>query len=242
MARVSCPLPWAWKEFSTLALTPETPLSQASSLASSGGTVVVVGATVVLVVDWPTAVESSLWPAHPPASATSRTIATRRAADRRVPAGMRKPPPALRRGEGRVPRDVLCLASWQQASQGDGAAATATSFDDAPCPTGRAVDPSRRGPQSSRRTLLPALVPVENATNADVVMTWSSESGELEQYASVRAGSARHREPLVLGGHQRSRSASKNRRSQCIHRHDLGRRSSPALGSNPTPAPVFWAE
>src|SRR5215212_6458620 len=110
MARVTCPLPWAWKEFSTLALTPETPLSQASSLASSGGTVVVVGATVVLVVDWPAAVESSLWPAHPPTSATSRTIATRRAAaDRRVPAGMRKPPPALRRGEGRVPTRCAVL-------------------------------------------------------------------------------------------------------------------------------------
>jgi hypothetical protein len=147
-------------------------------------------------VDWPAAVESSLWPAHPPASATSRTIATRRAADRRVPAGMRKPPPALRRGEGRVPTRCAVLGKLA-ASQGDGAAATATSFDDAPCPTGRGS-----GSLASRSAVLtanitPTLVAVENATNADVVMAWSSELRELEQYASVRAGSARHREPRV---------------------------------------------
>jgi hypothetical protein len=124
---------------------------------------------------------------------------------------------------------------WRAGSEpGDGAAATATSFDDAPCPTGRGS-----GSLASRSAVLtanvtPCLGSVENATNADVVMAWSSELQELEQYASVRAGSARHPEPLVLGGHQRSRSASKNRRSQGVHRHDLGRRSSPALGSNPT--------
>jgi hypothetical protein len=50
----------------------------------------------------------------------------------------------------------------------------------------------------------------------------------------VRAGSARHWEPLVLGGHERSRRAHKNRRSCCIHRYDLGRRNTTALGSNPT--------
>jgi hypothetical protein len=50
----------------------------------------------------------------------------------------------------------------------------------------------------------------------------------------VRIGSARHREPLVLGGHERSASANQRRRSEAIHRYDLGRRSSPALGSNPT--------
>jgi hypothetical protein len=49
----------------------------------------------------------------------------------------------------------------------------------------------------------------------------------------VRAGSARHREPLVLGGHERSVSACEDRRSQTIHRHDLGRQSIIALGSNP---------
>jgi hypothetical protein len=137
---------------------------------------------------------------------------------------------------------VLCLASWQRASQGDGPAATATSFDDAPARPVGPVDPSRRGPQSSRRTLLPALLPVENATNADVVMAWSSESRELEQHASVRAGSVRRREPLVLGGHQRSRSASKNRRSQGVRRHDLGRRTAwdRVRASHPSP-PSGWA-
>jgi hypothetical protein len=50
----------------------------------------------------------------------------------------------------------------------------------------------------------------------------------------VRAGSARHKEPLVLGGHERSLSANENRRSEAVHRHYLGRRSSPELGSNPT--------
>jgi hypothetical protein len=38
-----------------------TALSQASSSAVKGGTVVVVGATVVLVVDWPEAVDSLPW-------------------------------------------------------------------------------------------------------------------------------------------------------------------------------------
>jgi hypothetical protein len=49
----------------------------------------------------------------------------------------------------------------------------------------------------------------------------------------VRAGSARHREPLVLGGHERSPSANQNRRSHGIHRHDLGRQSSMGPGSSP---------
>jgi hypothetical protein len=47
----------------------------------------------------------------------------------------------------------------------------------------------------------------------------------------VRAGSAGHREPLVSGGQERSTSANQHRRSQAVHRHDLGRRSSPAQGS-----------
>jgi hypothetical protein len=49
----------------------------------------------------------------------------------------------------------------------------------------------------------------------------------------VRAGSARHQKPLVLGGHERSRSGSRDRRSQAVHRDDLGRRSSMAPGSTP---------
>jgi hypothetical protein len=49
----------------------------------------------------------------------------------------------------------------------------------------------------------------------------------------VRTGSARHQEPLVLGGHERSCSANKNRRSQGIHRFDLGRHNSLGPGSSP---------
>jgi hypothetical protein len=43
--------------------------------------------------------------------------------------------------------------------------------------------------------------------------------------ALIRAGSVRHREPLVLDGHERSRSASQEHRSQAVHRYGLGRRS-----------------
>jgi hypothetical protein len=41
--------------------------------------------------------------------------------------------------------------------------------------------------------------------------------------ALVRAGSVRHQEPLVLGGHERSPSANQHRRSETVHRLDLGR-------------------
>jgi hypothetical protein len=63
----------------------------------------------------------------------------------------------------------------------------------------------------------------------------------------VRAESARHWEPLVLGGHERSRRAHKNRRSRGIHRYDLGRRNRTALGSNPTSSALLlrclrWSE
>jgi hypothetical protein len=50
----------------------------------------------------------------------------------------------------------------------------------------------------------------------------------------VRTGSVRHRKPLVLCGHERSRRASQNRRSQSAHRYDLGRRGGLASGSNPS--------
>jgi len=55
--------------------------------------------------------------------------------------------------------------------------------------------------------------------------------------ALVRPGSVRHREPLVLPGHERSRSANENRRSQAIHRSDLERRSSMGPRSSPPPTP-----
>jgi hypothetical protein len=53
----------------------------------------------------------------------------------------------------------------------------------------------------------------------------------------VRAGSARHLDPLVLGGHERSRPVNKDHRSHGVHRSDLDRRISPALSSNPTSGP-----
>jgi hypothetical protein len=52
--------------------------------------------------------------------------------------------------------------------------------------------------------------------------------------ALVRAGSARHRKPLVHAGHQRSRPAYKNRRSHGLHRSGLGLPSSRGPGSNPS--------
>jgi hypothetical protein len=51
----------------------------------------------------------------------------------------------------------------------------------------------------------------------------------------VRAGSARHREPLVLAGRQRSRPAYKNRRSHGMHRSGLGRPSTHEAGFEPPP-------
>jgi hypothetical protein len=53
--------------------------------------------------------------------------------------------------------------------------------------------------------------------------------------ALVRAGSARHRKPLVLAGRQRSRPAHNNRRSHGLHRSRLGLPSSTGPGSSPSP-------
>ena len=52
-----------------------------------------------------------------------------------------------------------------------------------------------------------------------------------------RAGSVRHREPLVLGGHDRSRPANESRRSHSIYRRDLGSGTSTGPGPSPPPAP-----
>jgi hypothetical protein len=52
--------------------------------------------------------------------------------------------------------------------------------------------------------------------------------------ALVRARSVRRREPLVLGGHERSPSEYENSRSRGLHRYDLGRRNRMGPGSNPT--------
>jgi hypothetical protein len=68
---------------------------------------------------------------------------------------------------------------------------------------------------------------------------WRAADNASEARASmstlVRAGSAWHQEPLVLGGHARSRPASRNCRSQAVHRYDLHRRSSTGQGSKPSP-------
>jgi hypothetical protein len=60
------------------------------------------------------------------------------------------------------------MASWRAASHGDGAAAAATSCDDAPCPTGRGS-----GSLASRSAILaPNLTPwlgFEKAANAELV-------------------------------------------------------------------------
>jgi hypothetical protein len=56
----------------------------------------------------------------------------------------------------------------------------------------------------------------------------------------VRSGSARHQTPLVPGGHERSRPANHNRRSQGIHRHDLGRRNGTGPGSSPSSGTSRW--
>jgi len=53
--------------------------------------------------------------------------------------------------------------------------------------------------------------------------------------ALVRAGSARHRKPLVLAGHQRSRPAHNNRRSHGLHRSRLGLPTSTGPGSSLSP-------
>lgn len=63
MARVTRPLRGAWEDFSTLARTAETPLSQATSMAPSSGIEVVVGAAVVAVVGAADGGPSSVMPA-----------------------------------------------------------------------------------------------------------------------------------------------------------------------------------
>jgi hypothetical protein len=88
-------------------------------------------------------------------SRAQTTATAKRAAERLVLAGMRRPPPALQRGEGRAPRDVLLIGEPASSQAGDGAAATATSSDDAPCPPGRAALPrvAVRSPRAERYTL-----------------------------------------------------------------------------------------
>jgi hypothetical protein len=73
-----------------------------------GGAVVVVGAVEVLVAaGWDAAVEVSPWPPQAATSRAQTTATAKRAAERLVLAGMRRPPPALQRGEDRVSRGVV---------------------------------------------------------------------------------------------------------------------------------------
>ena len=83
MARVTCPLPMACKECSTLVRTAETPLSQASSSAFSRGIGVVVGAAVVGMVAG-AAVGLAESSPHPPISTASRIRVASRMAERPV--------------------------------------------------------------------------------------------------------------------------------------------------------------
>jgi hypothetical protein len=94
----------AEKAFSILLSSVVTALSQASSSAVMGGTVVVVAASVVVVAACEAPVDGASFPAHPPASRTSRTRTARRAAE----------PPRLRsaraRGAGTSPTGSTLLA------------------------------------------------------------------------------------------------------------------------------------
>jgi hypothetical protein len=104
----------------------------------------------------------------------------------------------------------------------------ATTADQAAClqalqprnrPTGTA-DRSRPRSRSTERRRHPR---TEGPEPAEIVV------------ALVRAGSARHRTPLVLAGHQWARPAHKNRRSHGLRRSRLGRPSSSGPGSSPHP-------
>src|SRR6266511_1468350 len=159
-----------------------------------GGTVVVVGATVVVVgVVVAAAVDFAVLPAHPLTSTTSTTVMARRAVERLVLAGMRRPPPALQRGEGRVPGATWCdRRAGVEPVRGDGAAASATSSDDAPCPTGWGS-----GSLASRSAVLawnatPCLA-VEKEANVELVpappgtgQPLTTQPGQLEPTGRVR--------------------------------------------------------
>jgi hypothetical protein len=84
-----------------------------------------------------------------------------------------------------------------------------------PCPAGRSI-PGRAGPERCRR-------PRPDGTGAGL------------RVALVRAGSVRHREPLVLGGHEQSRPVDENRRSAHLHVQVLGKHSTATAGSSPPP-------
>jgi hypothetical protein len=77
------------------------------------------------------------------------------------------------------------------------------------------------------------------ARSASLRLSRASYGRRLPGYAFqacdlVRAGSARLREPLVPGGHKRSRPVCHNRRSQGIQAKGLGRRNGAGPGSNPS--------
>src|SRR6266508_482876 len=110
---------------STVSLPPSLMLGeQPASKAAASSSVMVVTRRLVRP---PVAVNRS--------SAPGVDVRPAVAALRLVMAGTGKPPPAVQRGEGRAPRDMVCSAGWRGTSSGAGAAAPATSSDDAPCPT-----------------------------------------------------------------------------------------------------------
>jgi hypothetical protein len=78
-------------------------------------------------------------------------------------------------------------------------------------------------------------VPGRGGPSAEAVSHWTGPEPAEIMVPLVRTGSARQRNPLVPGGPQRSRPASRNRRPDTTHRYDLGRRRKLSLGSNPSP-------
>jgi hypothetical protein len=208
------------KGLSIVLCTLVTAVSQASSVKREGETVLVVGATVLVVVPGvDAAVEVAVLPAHPPTSRTSRTVAARRAVERLLVAGLRKP---LQRCNA---ARVACQArlgvdgELARASQGTGAAAAATSSDDTPCPArwGSGSLASRSAVLAWKAT--PCLA-VGKEANVEVVTGLSQSSGSWGNTHGprcVRAVSATG----GWGGQERSRSACKNPRSRCLHTTDL---------------------
>jgi hypothetical protein len=135
---------------------------------------------------------------------------------------------------GVTPRQPLRVCSSRRASPSGQAG-------DCCCPAGASVVPAGRGlrvlvasvpggPHGQQRSI------ERRASCAIGIASWLSAvpGRAFKLVTPVRTGSVRHRKPLVLCGHERSRPASQNRRSQSAHRYDLGRRGGLASGSNPS--------
>jgi hypothetical protein len=125
--------------------------------------------------------------------------------------------------------DVTCDGrAGVEPAVGAGAAAAATSCDDAPCPAGRAAAPSRRGPQSSCERYT---VPYSTSR--------TRQTRSLSKHPDRRVSTARS----LLGPHaianrrSRTNTSGHGRRAstagRTAHRYDLGCRSRLGPGPNP---------